>query len=99
MAGRSPVAFARRFWEKVDKRRSDECWPWLAHVNNRGFYAEGPGRRLFGGDFQDRLSSPRFLIQATGLEQAATRANAAVSEAVEDLNRVPRLMTYEYPIT
>jgi hypothetical protein len=49
MAGRSPAAFARRFWEKVDKRRP-------------------------------------------------VRANAAVSEAVENVNRVARLMAYEYPI-
>jgi hypothetical protein len=58
MAGRSPVAFARRFWEKGDKRRPDEGCPWLAHV----------------------------------------KANAAVSEAVGDVNRGACLMTYEYPI-
>lgn len=28
---------AERFWEKVDKRGPDECWPWTAAVNNRGY--------------------------------------------------------------
>lgn len=25
----------QRFWSKVDKRGSDECWPWLAGLKNR----------------------------------------------------------------
>jgi len=28
-----------RFWPKVDKRRKDECWPWKAHKNPRGYGA------------------------------------------------------------
>lgn len=27
---RSPTPVAERFWPKVDKRSSDECWPWTA---------------------------------------------------------------------
>jgi hypothetical protein len=27
----------RRFWEKVDVRSPDECWPWLAFVGKRGY--------------------------------------------------------------
>jgi ribosomal protein S27AE len=27
-----------RFWEKVDKRGPDECWPWLAKAKNHGDY-------------------------------------------------------------
>lgn len=26
----------KRFWEKVEKRGPDECWPWLAMVNIKG---------------------------------------------------------------
>lgn len=28
---------AERFWEKVDKRRLDECWPWTACVDGCGY--------------------------------------------------------------
>lgn len=26
-----------RFWEKVDRRLDDECWPWLASLTNSGY--------------------------------------------------------------
>lgn len=26
-----------RFWEKVDKRGPDECWPWLGAINGNGY--------------------------------------------------------------
>lgn len=35
---------AERFWEKVDKRGPDECWPWLGGKNKGGygaFYFDG----------------------------------------------------------
>lgn len=28
---------AERFWEKVDIRSDDECWPWLASITGRGY--------------------------------------------------------------
>jgi len=28
---------ADRFWAKVDRRGPDECWPWLASKNRRGY--------------------------------------------------------------
>ena len=28
---------AERFWEKVDRRGSDECWPWLASLDAYGY--------------------------------------------------------------
>lgn len=34
-----------RFWEKVDTRGSDECWPWLAQKNKAGYGSfKMPGR-------------------------------------------------------
>ena len=35
---------AERFWEKVDKRGPDECWPWKAHRHDSGY-----GRISMGG--------------------------------------------------
>jgi len=26
-----------RFWDKVDKRGPDECWPWLANIEPTGY--------------------------------------------------------------
>lgn len=42
--GRRPRPLAERFWEKVDKRGPDECWPWLSAQDRDGyglFYARG----------------------------------------------------------
>jgi hypothetical protein len=33
--GRRPVA--ERFWEKVDRRGPDECWPWTAATKGHGY--------------------------------------------------------------
>lgn len=35
MAGRFPISFEDRFFEKVKK--SDGCWEWLAKKNNKGY--------------------------------------------------------------
>lgn len=38
-----PLASAKRrpwqerFWEKVDRRGDDECWPWLAALSDKGY--------------------------------------------------------------
>lgn len=26
-----------RFWEKVDRRGDDECWPWMAYTSQNGY--------------------------------------------------------------
>lgn len=26
-----------RFWSKVNTRGDDECWPWMGHLNNKGY--------------------------------------------------------------
>lgn len=34
-----------RFWEKVDRRGDDECWPWLASTDEHGYGQFGTGSR------------------------------------------------------
>ncbi len=34
---RAPRPLAERFWEKVDVRGADECWPWLASKKQGGY--------------------------------------------------------------
>ena len=31
------LEFVHRFWSKVDRRSTDECWPWLASQNGMGY--------------------------------------------------------------
>jgi hypothetical protein len=31
------MTLEERFWEKVDQRGPDECWPWMAHIQTRGY--------------------------------------------------------------
>lgn len=38
------VSFEERFWSKVDKRGSDECWPWIASIDPYGYGAFATGR-------------------------------------------------------
>lgn len=33
----TPRPWPERFWEKVDRRGDDECWPWLAYINDGGY--------------------------------------------------------------
>jgi hypothetical protein len=35
--GRKPRPLAERFWEKVDIRSLDECWPWIGSIDTRGY--------------------------------------------------------------
>jgi hypothetical protein len=35
---------AERFWEKVDRRGPNECWPWMASTNHRGYGVIGAGK-------------------------------------------------------
>ena len=39
---------ADRFWEKVEKKAQDECWPWLGSQHARGYgeiWSEGKARK------------------------------------------------------
>jgi hypothetical protein len=46
------VPLADRFWQYVDKRGPDDCWPWTGRVNNMGYpmtsYTDEPGARSRG---------------------------------------------------
>lgn len=40
------VPLEQRFWQKVDRRGDDECWPWVGATDNRGYGAiKGAGQR------------------------------------------------------
>ena len=54
MAIRRP--FADRFWEKVDRRGPDECWPWTAAANKKGYGLIGRGRRGQGNVRSNRAT-------------------------------------------
>ena len=38
----------KRFWAKVDRRGSDECWPWIASLNRDGYGKLNVGRSADG---------------------------------------------------
>lgn len=53
VTGCKPRPVTDRFWEKVNKRSSDECWPWLAMRDRHGYghmkigsYSDGSRRRV-----------------------------------------------------
>lgn len=35
---------AAKFWEKVDKRGPDDCWPWTAYISKKGYGESTWGR-------------------------------------------------------
>lgn len=37
IGGKPGTTLAQRFWPKVDKRGSDECWPWLGLKDKAGY--------------------------------------------------------------
>jgi hypothetical protein len=43
---RAIVPVADRFWDKVDVRGPDDCWPWTGHIHEQGYgllWRSGPG--------------------------------------------------------
>lgn len=60
-----------RFWEKVDVRGPDECWPWTATKNNDGY-----GRfRLDGRLVQAHRLACEFARGEAGVETCHTCSN------------------------
>lgn len=35
--GRQPRPLVERFWEKIEVRAQDECWPWIGSIDTRGY--------------------------------------------------------------
>jgi hypothetical protein len=50
---------AERFWAKVDRRGDNECWPWLAGKNNKGY------GRIYGSAKKRHLSAHRAAWEVT----------------------------------
>ena len=51
-----------RYWEKVDRREPDECWPWTGEVNNQGY-----GRfNLWHDGRRTRLLAHRLAVVLAG---------------------------------
>lgn len=49
---------AERFWPKVDKRGTEECWPWLGCTN-----ADGYGSIVAGGHSGQKLYAHRVAYE------------------------------------
>lgn len=52
MAGRPPIPLPVRFWGKVDRRSSDECWLWTGAEHGKGY----------GGIQVDKKSIPAHRV-------------------------------------
>lgn len=55
---------AERFWEKVDRRDADDCWPWLGTKSNNGYGTFSVGSRL-SGDARN-VSPHRYVCELVG---------------------------------
>ena len=54
--GRGRKSRLQRFWEKVSVGGSDECWPWLAATNGKGYGTFGLGTKEEGSVYAHRFS-------------------------------------------
>lgn len=54
----------QRFWEKVDKRGPDECWPWTAALTSTGYGALRPEGRRVG----PVVKAHRYSAQLAGMD-------------------------------
>lgn len=54
------AALPDRFWNKVDRRGPDECWPWLGRLNDRGYgiYQIGTRRHAASRVLLDSIQGP-----------------------------------------
>jgi hypothetical protein len=47
-----------RYWPKVDVRFTDECWPWLASLNDKGY-----GQIMVGGGHGRPIHAHRIMYE------------------------------------
>lgn len=52
------ITLLNRFWSKVDRRGDDECWPWTASKNKKGF-----GQFKVGGKRGKAVAAHRFCFE------------------------------------
>src|ERR1043166_7135723 len=92
---RRPVL--ERFWEKVDRSSDDECWPWIARIDTKGygqFFFEGRQQRahrvaycLLVGQIPegldlDHLCRNRACVNPSHLEAVDRQANLLRGETI-----------------
>lgn len=81
----------QRFWEKVDRRGPDECWPWRGHTNREGYgrFAGSAGKivqahrfaymlvigPILDGLTLDHLCRNRECVNPAHLEPVTNREN------------------------
>jgi hypothetical protein len=53
---RSPAPLIERFWRSVDKKSNDECWQWIASINNKKYGILGAGGKGGKSLFAHRYS-------------------------------------------
>ena len=70
---------AERFWERVDQRSPEECWPWTASKNNKGYGQISKGGRTGQHLLAHRVAYELFVGPVPpGLELDHVRARGCV---------------------
>lgn len=92
---------ARRFWQKVDRRGPDECWPWLGCKNGSGYgdlYIDGRTRRAHRFAYEllvgpipsgltlDHLCRTRHCVNPAHLEPVTNKENLMRGVSFSALN-------------
>lgn len=82
-------SIVRRFWEKVERRSEQECWPWTGAKTSAGYGALWPGLKAHrvayelsvgpvpAGLVLDHLCRTRSCVNPAHLEPVTDRENVA----------------------
>lgn len=66
-------SLVERFWEKVDRRGADECWPWRGSIDSRGY-----GAIYIGSPLRTRIASRLSYELAHGLDVGSLSRESVV---------------------